>query len=204
VRSTSDALRVGRSRAGTVKTYALRYSGTMKDGALVATGLSDASIQRLHSFYLLAHEGHRAEPKVWTLQHCNRILTSLVGGLPFSWKVVGITPLALSILKENKFVRKGGSGVTRAHIYSRAETVRILISPETPLTAVDFLKTWIENDKTVLCARGENRAVLPSYIKFPTTDVSLFLNGGVAWRHGRAERDFLSRLATDTNCEMQN
>ena len=166
----------------------------MTDEIIASAGLSQHSIQRLHSYYLLTYDAHRAEPEIWTLQHCNRILTSVTSGMQFSWKVIGITPKALSVLKNVEFKRSSGCGITSAHIVPRSQTVARLILAQSPVSPIELINTWLETEFTVLCARGENRTVLPPFIKFPSSSLQLFPNRGVAWRHGQSEIDFLKNL----------
>jgi len=115
----------------------------------------------------------------------------------FSWRVIGITPAALSKFEEWGFRYKSGEGLTRAHIYPRIETVRILLAPKEPMPAKEFIETWLKRDATILCARSENREPVPEYIRIENKDGSLFscerLLAG--WRHRKEEREFLMRLS---------
>jgi hypothetical protein len=93
------------------------------------------------------------------------------------------------------FKKVARDGITRAHIQSRIRTTSELLQPEEPFSAEELARIWLENDKTVLCVRGENRDKLPSYISFADTEHELFRSAQVAWRHGKMEREYLMELA---------
>ena len=97
---------------------------------------------------------------------------------------------------ECSFRYKSGMGVTRAHLVPRIETARMLLAPAEPLTENEFWKTWLHNDVTVLCAAGENKASIASFIPFENADGELFSCHRVlaGWRHGRVEREHLRSL----------
>lgn len=159
------------------------------------TGLTRHSIRLLHSFYLLVYQARQADPETWTFQHCNRVLTSVMGGHHFSWRVTGITPKALKQFQDDGFKYNARSGITRAHAIPRIETVKELLGYPKPLSATQFMKKWLESDTTVLCAKGENRKMLPKHFKFPRSSAALFTSNTVGWRHGKKEIEFLQRMA---------
>jgi hypothetical protein len=66
-----------------------------------------------------------------------------------------------------------------------------------PFSAEEFARIWIENDKTILCVRGENKDPLPDYISLPEAEHGPFLSSQVAWRHGKREGEYLMSLARD-------
>jgi hypothetical protein len=70
-----------------------------------------------------------------------------------------------------------------------------LLQSDEPLPAEEFARMWIENDKTVLCVRGENKDPLPEYILFADADHGLFHSTQISWRHGKSEREYLMILA---------
>ena len=67
-------------------------------------------------------------------------------------------------------------------------------SPDAPLPEGEMLAIWFANDRTVLCARGENKATVPDYLPIENADGALFPATMVAWRHGKRERDLLRGL----------
>jgi hypothetical protein len=74
--------------------------------------------------------------------------------LPTAWRVVGMTPLANSMLKGAD--KKLPKGVTRAHMSSRTGTLRkVLIGPK--LSRDEFVEIFLgKADQTLLCGPGEN------------------------------------------------
>jgi hypothetical protein len=114
----------------------------------------------------------------------------------FSWRVVGITRSALCQFSKDGFRYKSQQGFTRAHIKSRIDTVRHLLAPEDPFSEAKFMEIWIDNDQTVICSRGENKAQLPEYIPIDNDDGALFSCYGklAGWHHGKREIEFLKLL----------
>jgi hypothetical protein len=117
-----------------------------------------------------------------------------MSGKAFSWRVVGITEAALRRFHELDYRYKSRLGLTRAHLRERINTVRKLLSRSEPLSASEFIEYWLENDRTVLCADGENKAIVPHYIEIESNGGSLFSSNFVGWRHGKKERDLLRSL----------
>jgi hypothetical protein len=118
------------------------------------------------------------------------------GGKSVSWRVVGITPAAVDAFAAADFRLKSGQGITGAHLRPRIETVRELLAPDTPLSEREFLDIWLTNDRTILCARGENRLAIPKYIPIENDDGTLFSCHGklAGWHHRKRERGFLKQL----------
>ena len=103
--------------------------------------------------------------------------------------------MALSVFAEHDFRKPPGRGMVRAHITPRNQTARELMEMAAPLAEAEFFRFWLERDRTVLVAKGENTDPLPDYIPF-TAPAGLFSSAQlVGWRHGRAEREFLRELA---------
>ena len=79
----------------------------------------------------------------------------------FSWRVIGITPAALDEFAAAGFYPQSRQGITRAHLRPRFDAVRKLLLPDKPLSERKFFETWLANDRTILCAKGESkRAIL--------------------------------------------
>ena len=87
------------------------------------------------------------------------------------WRVVGFTPAALELLKEN--IGKPLPKVTRAHLRQRADTIReMLEGPE--LTQRKFVNRILgKADHCVLAIRGENNRTIGD-----RTDLISFANQG--------------------------
>jgi hypothetical protein len=153
-------------------------------------------VRTLHALYSALHQVHKQAPALWTLQECNRVLTAIMAAKTFSWRVIGITPSALHEFAAADFRSKGGQGITRAHLRPRIETVRALMLPPKPLSEDAFFDSWLANDSTILCARGENRETIPKYISIDNKQGTLFSCHGklAGWHHRKVERDFLRAL----------
>ena len=149
-----------------------------------------------YDLYVALHRSHRQNPGIFTMSRCTVILTAMMGGRPWSWRVVGITPAALRSFRDSSYKKVARDGITRAHIQSRIKTTSELLQTEDPFPAEEFARIWIENDKTVLCVRGENKDPLPDYISFADAEHSMFQSTQIAWSHGKTEREYLMRLAS--------
>lgn len=150
-----------------------------------------------YDLYVSLHRSCRANPQIFTTGRCTQILTAMMGGRSWSWRVVGITPAALKLFHKLCYKYKPGEGITRAHIVSRSETTKILIYSPEPLEKGEFTRLWIENDRTVLCAKGENKAIMPDFLEFDDRANELFPSKHIAWRHGKEEQEFLKRFAIE-------
>jgi hypothetical protein len=148
-----------------------------------------------YELYVALHRAHRQYPQIFTMGRCTAVLTAMMGGRSWSWRVVGITQAALQLFRDAGYKKVTRDGITRAHIQSRIKTTSELLQPEEPYSADEFARIWIENDKTVLCVRGENKNTLPEYISFADAEHGLFQSNQVAWRHGKMEREYLMSLA---------
>jgi len=147
-----------------------------------------------HSLYRAVHVAHAEAPHIWTVSHCTRILTPIISAKRFAWHVIGVTEAALKKFHELNYRYQAGHGLTRAHLRPRIETVRELLDRSEPMSQSEFIEYWFAHDRTVLCARGENRAVVPKFIAIENHDGSLFSSTRIAWRHGKKERELLEVL----------
>lgn len=147
-----------------------------------------------HALYCAVHAAHTEAPHIWTVSHCTRILTSIMSAKPFAWHVVGVTEAALRKFHELNYRYEAGHGLTRAHLRPRIETVRELLNRSEPMSQDEFIGYWFAHDRTVLCARGENKAIVPKFIAIENRDGALFPSTRIAWRHGTNERKLLQTL----------
>ncbi len=150
-----------------------------------------------YELYVALHRAHRQCPQIFNMGRCTAILTAMMGGRSWSWSVVGITPAALRLFGDTGYKKVARDGITRAHIQSRIKTTRELLEPHEPVSAAEFARIWIQNDRTVLCVRGENKDPLPDYISFADAEHALFQSTQISWRHGKMEREYLMRLAKE-------
>jgi hypothetical protein len=154
-----------------------------------------------HFMYVALHRMHKEAPKTWTLQKCNDGLSAYMACEFFSWQVVGITEAALKEFAKSDFQKNNdGPKITRAHVISRLDTAHKVFSPEEPLSEDEFWNIWLQCNKTILCAEGENKKIVPEYIRIDNPDCGLFpSNKKVGWRHGPLEQDCLRATAEGRN-----
>jgi stalled ribosome rescue protein Dom34 len=155
--------------------------------------ISIAAPHTYHLLYLAVYQAHKSDPEIWDKRHCTRVLTAIMGGRDFSWRVVGVTESALEILRSNGFRRKTGIKLQRAHIKARAQTVQELLQSQI-LSKEEFIEFWLKNDPVVICGPGENKEQLDNFIPIQNDKAELFRSDTISWRHKEAERDYLEAL----------
>ncbi len=126
-----------------------------------------------------------------------KILKELLEATPNPWNVIGITPKALQLFKDNGFdkkskVTKKGLPIQRAHLNNRDEWYEDLF--KTNFTnEEDWYDFITKNDKTVLALSSENKNI--SRIKYiPINRPDLFKSTRISWTHKNEEKRFLSGL----------
>lgn len=151
--------------------------------------------QTIWNQYSALFDAKQQDQQYWSLRHCTRVLTALMACRDFSWRVVGITEKALIQYSNQNFRRLEKDGITRGHITPRLQTAEKVLSGKEPLSLDDFFEQWLRSDETVLCARGENRRELPTFIPFSNKE-NLFncQDMTVGFRHGEKEIEFLENL----------
>jgi hypothetical protein len=159
--------------------------------------LGSDEARTIHLLYSALHQAHKQAPTFWTVQECTRVLTAIMAAKAFSWRVIGITPAALDALAAAGFRLKRGHGITRAHLQPRIDTVKKVMLPDEALSEREFFDIWIANDRTILCARGENKNTgIPEYLPIENDDGAFFSchRKLAGWHHRKQERDFLKEL----------
>lgn len=156
-----------------------------------------------HKLYMAVFYANKEAPEIFSDQECTRILTAVMSAKWFSWRVVGITEAALKTYAASDFRHQARNGLSRAHKVPRIKTVRELLSKDAPFDPMDFMRIWITNDVTVICAKGENKAELPPYIPISNDEGLLFgcdrkLAG---WYYRKKERNLLMSLHQDYQAE---
>jgi hypothetical protein len=129
----------------------------------------------------------------FTLQKKNRLFTALMGGEPWSWRVVGITEAALEELAKHELRHKNGL-LCRAHLVERIETAKEFFTRR--ISRKEFFRRFFEMDDTIIALKkSENkRRDRPTYIPIDL-DRKLFPSmKQVGWRHGPGERAYLREL----------
>jgi len=196
--SADIPLKIATPAVGGTNTLASAICGPATDAfpkTRAVTGASNIKgVHTYYSLYLAVRDAHAEAPDVWTVDHCKRLLTSIMSAKPFAWRVVGVTQAALKKFHELDYRYRSKQGLTRAHLRPRIETVRELLDRSEPMSQDEFIEYWLTHDRTILCAQGENKVTVPDFIEFENRDGVLFSSNQVAWRHGRAERDLLQRL----------
>lgn len=136
-----------------------------------------------------------------------RMLTELMGGFEWSWRVVGITPRALELFAQNDYKRGKSKEdkTTRAHRVARVDTAKMLFEIPEPLPLDQFFEKFWRNDETVICVKGENRKIVPEFIEFNFFELGLFLcNPAVNCRHKNEEAECLRKLHTEIKARRQS
>lgn len=131
----------------------------------------------------------------FALRRKNMLLTTLMGGAAWSWRVTGITVGALEVLEANNYKYAKGK-VCRAHMVARIETARRVFDLPQPMPEDEFFKIFWENDKTIITTKSENKTggTLPEPLPIDY-ELGLFQsNNLVGWKHGKKEADCLRKL----------
>lgn len=151
----------------------------------------DSIKSSLYAQYVTAHAHRKSFEKNYLIG----LMTNIMSRNSMSWRVVGITPAALAQFREQNGKYVPGCGITRAHITPREKLVAHVMERDVPLSESEFIRYWLENDRTVLCARGENRETVPPHIAIHNPFGELFRSKKVAGFHVRAaERQVLQHL----------
>ena len=137
-------------------------------------------------------------PDTVDISSFTRGIYALLSPAPTFWRVVGITPNALSILLDSLGTKRLPKGLQRAHICKRADTIRTLLNGP-KLELEEFERSVLgEVDHTILCAKGENNNQLAyrgDIINFDnSSDDPLFQPHGFAARWGDKEKALVREL----------
>ena len=126
----------------------------------------------------------------------NILLTSLVGGYPSSWKVIGVSESALEALNSYYLVQTPKLNVQRAHIVSRMDTAKELFKKK--YSKYKFFKVF-QNDYTILVAKGENKKNLNRTLQVIPIGLNenLFQCARIGFCWNKKEKDWL--IATNKN-----
>ena len=124
--------------------------------------------------YKLIYESHQSDQQFFSVAYCTKELTSILGGRPYSWRVVGITAKALALFKQTNFelpafwakrhrLPSADYKIQRAHKTGRKETTEDLLRMPLMGNAESFLSYWFKRDETILCGPGENRRLFDAH-----------------------------------------
>jgi hypothetical protein len=152
----------------------------------------------LYRVYVAQFEAISKFPTSFTKNDANRMLTSLMGSRPWSWRVVGITDAALEVFAAHDFKRVRGL-VERGHLADRSQTAyELFFNRQSVMELGEFFEFFLERDKTVLMAKYENKSrsggPIPLYTPIPM-ERELFPCGTlIGWQHRPREIEFLRQL----------
>lgn len=143
----------------------------------------------MHAVYLAIFE------LPFNIQRKTTLLTALMGGADWSWRVTGITAEALEVLASNDFKYAKGK-ICRAHLIDRIDTAGAVFQIPSPLTEDQFFAKIWENDETVIATKSENktRGTLPKIILIDYKLGLFVCNPLVGFRYGKRETGFLREL----------
>ena len=149
----------------------------------------------LYRKYEAIHYAYHMDDSFFTLTQSNTELTTVMGGRPWSWHVVGITKAALIRYKELEFKHASKSGITRAHLIPRIKTTTKLLNVDKPYSSKEFFDIWLSADKTVICGPGENkREFNVSWLPIDNVNYQLFNSKTIGWKFRVEESIFLRSL----------
>ena len=133
-----------------------------------------------------------------------KLLKELLEACQDPWKVVGITPNALDLLKKNGFNLKNKNtnknlSIQRAHLEDRDIWYSELL--ETDWKDSQSWHQFVRSkDNTVLALSSENKNIKSIvYIKFENFE-NLFRSTRISWQHGPKEKEFLKSLDRLNHC----
>ena len=131
----------------------------------------------------------------FTIRRKNMLLTTLMGGADWSWRVTGITPGALDALAANNYKYVKGK-ICRAHKVGRIETARLVFGGPQPLPEDQFFTIFWENDETIIATKSENKTngTLPKPVPIDYKLGMFQSTTLVGWKHTKKEADFLREL----------
>jgi hypothetical protein len=123
------------------------------------------------------------------------IMTSLLGGDEWSWRVIGITLEAVNLLERNGYKYLKGS-ICRAHIVGRLTTAKTVYERDEPVSLDELFQIYWANDKTVISTKAENgnHVRLPLVIPIDHELKNFPCGAVVGWKHRKQEANFLSKL----------
>ena len=131
----------------------------------------------------------------YTIQRKTMLLTTLMGGADWSWRVVGITVRALEALSASNYRYTKGT-ICRAHVIARIDTARRVFEIPAPLTIEELFDLFWANDRTVITTKSENTTGGKTPKSLPIEFMNgLFKNNGlVGFKFRKKEADFLRTL----------
>jgi hypothetical protein len=151
--------------------------------------LSQDEKSKIHAVYVAVYN------LPFKTQQKSTLLTTLMGGADWSWRVTGITVGALEALAANDYRYVKGK-VCRAHLVARIDTARAVFEIPQPLPEDQFFTRIWKNDKTVIATKSENKTggTLPKALPIDSNLGMFTCNPLVGFKCGKKEADFLRNL----------
>ena len=109
---------------------------------------NDKIKEELHNIYKAILESSVSSNKK------EKMLNSVFGFEPWSWRVVGISKIAINEFKNNNFNYKSGTFQRDHYFQARYVTLRKMLEKLMPLD--DWWNWYWENDKTILVTKTEH------------------------------------------------
>ncbi|MBK8739498.1 MAG: hypothetical protein IPM02_08105 [Betaproteobacteria bacterium] len=152
-------------------------------------GLSQDEKSKIHAVYVAIFD------LPYKIQRKTMLLTTLMGGADWSWRVVGITVGALQALSASKYKYKKGT-ICRAHEVARIDTARRVFEIPSPLPVEELFDLFWANDRTVITTKSENKTggKMPPYLAIEFRDGLFQNNGLVGFKFRKKEAEFLQAL----------
>lgn len=154
--------------------------------------------KNIHNVYLALYSAFKACPETFRPHDMTRMLTSLMAAKNWSWRVIGVTPAALTEFAAIDFNRPARK-LQRGHKIERVKTAKDVFVRDAPMGLDEFFKFFLKRDQTVIMTNEENKhrknAIFPEYIKINNPNAQLFPSGSlIGWQHRKIEKDFLRKL----------
>ena len=164
--------------------------------------IDDEYKNELYKIYLAIFN---LDPEKESIQRKCTIMTALMGGKKWSWRVVGITKDALQVYANQDFKQKSHSSIQRAHIKDRKDMYGELLSRKYEIN--EWWNYFWDNDKTIISTSSENNTNKFSEIyeiKQPDNwDDWLFRSSVVGFRfRPKVEGEFLRKLYNETQIQV--
>lgn len=139
------------------------------------------------------------------LQRRVLIMTNLMGGKPWSWRVVGITREALQRYADQGFKYKAGSSINRSHITSRRDMYSAMLERLEPMQIDEWWAYFWEHDKTIIATGTENNSKKPmSDIYEIDPEIGLFQSNQVAgFKLSQKKEGAYLRALYEKHCKAQ-
>ena len=137
------------------------------------------------------------------LQRRVLIMTNLMGGKPWSWRVVGITREALQRYSDQGFKYKAGSSINRSHITSRRDMYSAMLERPAPMPIDEWWAYFWKHDKTIIATGSENNSKKQMSDIFKIDpEIGLFQSNQVAgFKLSRKKEGVYLRALYEKHCE---